>query len=522
MPGRLPDPAHSQMYHKGFVVPLPFPDTAPDAPWQSPSVPSASVEELLTVLGVPMHWPEPSMPHGVLYGAIPKTRSQASALPREGCSLAFDQETRAVPPMVEAAVSASFLRQHMEPQLPMALVTSPPTRAFIQSRPEIRRLWDHYIDFDHEMAARRLSDLKQRKPELVRMVDGSMTFLWKLGWLLLSPFQRTVFLDADVLVLERSLVSSLLRRSLRIHEIAFNVDVARPGSLDPSYQTVRSLVGSNNVMRTRPIGNGDRPQPQNAPQFAKGFPPVCSAMIAFRRQPRVRRLLLYAATRLMSMLNPSDLTNASLGIRQTDQEMLWFELITGDEAQQPSTLLLPEEYYCPATSGSRHLLDFLDRLELGIYPWWGYMKSRFNQRAKYADNDADRFLPGGAKECHALHIHHSEWRLQFWNLSKALPGSNVSWALSRMENELFCWQRGQLLAASAAAARSQLDTSLPPCSVAPHTNLVVPSAVLRSGEEGNITGKPGSCERKPGVGAGSRAEKPRGKGRAKGKRRGAG
>jgi len=87
------------------------------------------------------------MPHGVLYGAIPKTRSQVSALPREGCSLAFDQETRAVPPMVEAAVSASFLRQHMEPQLPMALVTSPPTRAFIQSRPEIRRLWDHYIDF---------------------------------------------------------------------------------------------------------------------------------------------------------------------------------------------------------------------------------------------------------------------------------------------------------------------------------------------------------------------------------------
>ena len=284
MPGRLPDPAHSQMYHKGFVVPLPFPDTAPDAPWQSPAVPSASVEELLTVLGVPMHWPEPSMPHGVLYGAIPKTRSQASALPREGCSLAFDQETRAVPPMVEAAFSASFLRQHMEPQLPMALVTSPPTRAFIQSRPEIRRLWDHYIDFDHEMAARRLSDLKQRNPELVRMVDGSMTFLWKLGWLLLSPFQRTVFLDADVLVLERSLVSSLLRRSLRIHEIAFNVDVARPGSLDPSYQTVRSLVGSNNVMRTRPIGNGDRPQPQNAPQFAKGFPPVCSAMIRYLPQ----------------------------------------------------------------------------------------------------------------------------------------------------------------------------------------------------------------------------------------------
>ena len=516
------------MYHKGFVVPLPFPDTAPDAPWQSPAVPSASVEELLTVLGVPMHWPEPSMPHGVLYGAIPKTRRQASALPREGCSLAFDQETRAVPPMVEAAFSASFLRQHMEPQLPMALVTSPPTRAFIQSRPEVRRLWDHYIDFDHEMATRRLSDLKQRKPELVRMVDGSMTFLWKLGWLLLSPFQRTVFLDADVLVLERSLVSSLLRRSLRIHEIAFNVDVARPGSLDPSYQTVRSLIGSNNVMRTRPIGNGDRPQPQNAPQFAKGFPPVCSAMIAFRRQPRVRRLLLYAAARLMSMLNPSDLTNASLGIRQTDQEMLWFELITGDEAQQPSTLLLPEEYYCPGASGSRHLLDFLDRLELGIYPWWGYMKSR---RAKYADNDEDRFLPGGAKECHALHIHHSEWRLEFWNLSKALPGSNVSWALSRMENELFCWQRGQLLAASAATARSQFATFFPPCSVAPHTHLVVPSAVLRSGEEGNITAKAGSCERKPpggvvrrypGVGAGSRAEKPRGKGRVKGKRRGAG
>ena len=48
------------------------------------------------------------------------------------------------------------------------------------------------------------------------------------------------------------------------------------------------------------------------PMFGRGMPPVCSCLVAFRRTPRVRRLLSHAAGRLALRLNPTDLTNPAL------------------------------------------------------------------------------------------------------------------------------------------------------------------------------------------------------------------
>ena len=76
--------------------------------------------------------------------------------------------------------------------------------------------------------------------------------------------------------------------------------------------------------------------------------------------------------RLAHRLHPTDLTDASLAVRQSDQEALWLELFTGPPAQQPALLVLPEEYYCPAVAGTKQAIDIAARLSLGLRPAWGY------------------------------------------------------------------------------------------------------------------------------------------------------
>ena len=86
--------------------------------------------------------------------------------------------------------------------------------------------------------------------------------------------------------------------------------------------------------------------------FAHGLPPPCAGIIAFRRVRKVRMFFVNAAARLLNQTNMVDSTQASLGVRQTDQEMMWFELMHGPAAKQPYLLELPEEYYCPAAPGT--------------------------------------------------------------------------------------------------------------------------------------------------------------------------
>jgi hypothetical protein len=448
-PALTPDAAATSEYHGAKTLPVQWADSVgrDDVSWEARDVRPDWVQQMLAVAGLPQHWPAPSMEQGVLYGAVSRERRQPVRLPEGGCSATVSSRDTArdlhhASPLVEAAISASILRQRMAPRLPLALVTSPSAAAFVRAQEPIASLWDVLLEFDHASAARRLEGLREQSPEMVRMKRGSAPFFWKLFHVLLSPFRRTVYLDADILVLDRSLVISLLRRSLRVHEMAFPVDVARPGSLDPAWRAVRSPQGAANVVRKAPLGprlaSPKHLQPYNAPMFAKGAPPMCSCMMAFSRTPRVRRLLLHAAARLAAMVNPHDITNPALGIRQTDQEMLWFELNLGEPAQQPSTLLLPEEWYCPSTIGSRQFLDVVDRLEHSLYPWWGFMTNRFKNLHVV---DSDRYVSGGVKECHALHAHYSFRLMSGWNLTRALPSTNVRWIVARMENELYCWQR---------------------------------------------------------------------------------
>ena len=125
----------------------------------------------------------------------------------------------------------------------------------------------------------------------------------------------------------------------------------RPGQAEAAARAAvaaRSPQGAANVVRKAPLGprlaSPKHLQPYNAPMFAKGAPPMCSCMMAYKRVPKVRRFLLSAAARLLGAMHPTDPTNQSIKIRQSDQEMMWFELHrAGDPSSQPAVLLLPDE-----------------------------------------------------------------------------------------------------------------------------------------------------------------------------------
>ena len=211
---------------------------------------------------------------------------------------------------------------------PIALATPSSTAGFVRSRSELAGMWDLLVELD-EAALQRAIGLP--------LSARSYPFLYKLIALLRAPFERTLFMDADVMVLSRTFVSDVLRNSLRIHAIAMPVDTGRPGNLNDDRTRVRTRCANR---ATGICGYWDRasadPSQQRAlkqkaaqaqqrtgasdteeavlepPMFGKGLPPVCSCVVAFRRTPRVRRLLSHAAARLAYRLNPTDLTNPAL------------------------------------------------------------------------------------------------------------------------------------------------------------------------------------------------------------------
>ncbi len=130
--------------------------------------------------------------------------------------------------LAAASLAAAFLRDQMVPRLPIALATDPSVGApFLGTRGARvgASPWDLYVGFDTAAALQRLRLVRSRHPRSLKIREGSHVFLWKLAALLLSPFERTVYLDADVMVLSRVLVSDLLHNSLQRHDIAMPIDV---------------------------------------------------------------------------------------------------------------------------------------------------------------------------------------------------------------------------------------------------------------------------------------------------------
>ena len=172
------------------------------------------------------------------------------------------------------------------------------------------------------------------------------------------------------------------------------VDIGRPGNSASLRRSVRSKYTRTTHAESsndRDDGLIDQLQP---PMFAHGLPPPCAGIIAFRRVRKVRMFFVNAAARLLNQTNMVDSTQASLGVRQTDQEMMWFELMHGPAAKQPYLLELPEEYYCPAAPGSVQSQDYFRLLGNGVNPTWGFPDRRKSQWVcKAQSRAAQRPLP---------------------------------------------------------------------------------------------------------------------------------
>ena len=214
-------------------------------------------------------------------------------------------------------------------------------------------------------------------------------FLWKILALASSPYSETLFVDNDVLVLNPQLVPDLLLRSLHLSDFVTIIDPARPPSwsLDYYWALRRSEQGKN-VMGSPPM-------------YRRAIPPLCTALMAFRRTPSVEQLLLRAAARLALYMHPSDPTQTpfALRVRQSDQEMLWFQLSFGEPDPLLRVFALPEDYLCPAWWPSHPRGMDNDK------PYYHYI---YSIAAGRTPTWSTRW---GSYDCHATHFHHAEHHL---------------------------------------------------------------------------------------------------------------
>ena len=218
----------------------------------------------------------------------------------------------------------------------MTLACDNATLAILRTRPQWYGLWDSYMLLDTAKARRAFfaGNLLQERRQL------QLHFLWKLMAQAMTPYEETLYLDNDVLVLQATLAKDLLTNTLRVSDLVMPVDPVRQAP-----RTSRSEA--RKAKQSRQFGHVAK----TPPMYDMGIPPLCTCVMAYRRTPSVLRLLEGATIRLALSLNPADPT-VSTGmpviIRQSDQEMLWIELTQSPPDPLLRLFVIPEEYFCPA------------------------------------------------------------------------------------------------------------------------------------------------------------------------------
>ena len=229
-------------------------------------------------------------------------------LVHDGFRHAFHRNT-----YLEIVHAARLLRQVSVPALPLALmhnerILTDRQLRWLQSKP-IYSLWDRHVTFEMHPAikpyyAMWAKELGAGSPNVRGWQSISY---WKASALLQSPFNRTLFLDNDVYVLQPSLVNDLLGSTLRNADVAIPVNTAR----------------GTGFWASAPL------------------PSLCIALVAFNSNAATRDFFVGAARRLATHAH---LGAGYAGVEQRDQEMLWFEWRATPAFRM---LPLPEEYYCP-------------------------------------------------------------------------------------------------------------------------------------------------------------------------------
>ena len=187
----------------------------------------------------------------------------------------------------ELASAAYLLRGLMLPVVPMLLFSNDARATNAIRARGVAELWDVHRHLYMDNSTKAVYRQWRRKANCtLRQCDGNVAWqsisFWKTSALIQTPFDRTLFLDNDVYVLQPSLVHNLLSQTLRACDIAMPINVDRGG-----------------VWQDAPV-----PQP-------------CNAMIAYRNTSEVVGLLLGALERIVAGSHP--------GILQRDQDMVFFE-----------------------------------------------------------------------------------------------------------------------------------------------------------------------------------------------------
>jgi len=211
--------------------------------------------------------------------------------------------------ITEAIASAEQLRLRMRPTYPTMLFANDEALALIRARGKLS-LWS--------AGHRRLTlpDTLLQRRAASRTGSRPSPFAFKLAAMLATEWEATLFLDADLFVLEPALVHTLLTSTLRLADLAAPVVPGR-----------HKMLG------------------QRVAATAPGAPVLCSCLMAYRRA--ALPLLRDAAERLLTLSEPSLL-------RQGDQEYIWLAWTERFAQEGVRVLPLPEDWYCPTEALRRY------------------------------------------------------------------------------------------------------------------------------------------------------------------------
>jgi len=222
---------------------------------------------------------------------------------------------------------------------PTLLAANAAARALLSTAETM--LWDEHSELVLEPALAALDRTLERKRGLRKrkrlQEDGRLRpWLYKMQALLSSPFERTVYLDGDMYVLNGRLLRTLLTRTLRIADFAMPIDPWRGGAW--------GLAAA---------------------------PALCAALVAARtRATGVREFVLAAAGR---MVNGSH-RHLHPDVQTGDQSMYWFEWVAAPSRSSAVRLLpLPSEFFCPNEPLSR--THVLRDGELALEPFAHFLTS---------------------------------------------------------------------------------------------------------------------------------------------------
>ena len=220
----------------------------------------------------------------------------------------------------EGVAAARMLRRTMRPAHPMELLANAAVLRLLRQR-EPAPPFDFIGELPPlEVALRQLlsSSSGERGGRDARASgrDERAPYLAKLLALLRCRFARVVYLDCDLFVLDAALIDGLLTATLSVADVAMPLDPGRAAHL---------IIGDAAA----------------APWLRAGHPPMlCSAVLAYARNVATDALWRGAARRLARG------EHAAGGLRQSDQEAVWFEWTLSQPAGL-RVLALPEETYCP-------------------------------------------------------------------------------------------------------------------------------------------------------------------------------